>query len=446
MCDIRSAASCCYLGFRGQPFSPLRNVLLLIMLLSGVSASSAGAEDNDLTCSTPVSTVPAAATSASSSSATTGASTSDAGKITTDPSQLDLKLFSEGQSAVLSIRNDTASEIGAINISSLGLLDGKTGRPLPFSARIDKDKTSLKPHERTDCTFHLHSLSFAGLYTGTLRVQAGGRETLVPITLRMRGPWLPVWNGFPLTILTGVFLGGWCVSLLLDNWYTNRLPRVQQVLLLREEQAAMSNFLTQLASWEDKNKGATLPKTAAIVAFDRSDLGTTLTQANTISLLELQQNEARFALACHLNDELWTALQVAGAKVPKAAIPIIVAQIDSLARPTDTVQYRNSLLQILTSPLPAGAAIAVGQTAADTPGVDLTKISSSTLRGRVRVMDVVKSLVLAVLTWITAYSFYYYPNPSFGGVIDYLTVFVWAVGLTTTGSQLVSTIRKPTAG
>ena len=58
-----------------------------------------------------------------------------------------------------------------------------------------------------------------------------------------------------------------------------------------------------------------------------------------------------------------------------------------------------------------------------------------------------KALVLAIATWITAFSFYYYPNPSFGGVLDYLTIFVWALGLTTTGSQLIGSIRKPsTAG
>lgn len=340
-----------------QRFPTLRSVFLFALYCGFASAASA--DDHSLTCSHPVQTVPSAPAPATQQPSgpppVANSIRTDVGKITTDPLQFDLKLFSGHQSATVSIENDTSSDIDEIDISSLGLLDGKTGRLVPFLPKIgtlsdlNGAKTNLKIHERTDCTFQLPSSNYAGIYTGTLRIQASGRETTVPLTLRTRGPLLPCWNGFPLLTLTGVFLVGWGLSVLLDNWYTAGLPRVQQVLLLREQQAAMSNFLAELASWENKYKSV-LPKTGAVVAFDKSDLDTALLQANVIPLLELQQDEQRFALACHLNDELWTALQVAGEKVPAPALPTVVGQLDGLMRGTDPSSYRNSLLQILTSP------------------------------------------------------------------------------------------------
>jgi hypothetical protein len=431
----------------------LRFAGLLLALCFGPASTSVRADDHALRCAAPVqtapstpvaSTAPSAGTSASAPSSGSGPSANpaknDSGKIATDPLQFDLKLFSGNESATLSIQNDTSTEINEIDISSLGLLDGKTGRRVPFVSKTDQ--LNLKPHERTDCTFALPSSNFAGTHTGTLRVQGAGREALVPLTLRTRGPLLTCWNGFPLTILTAVFLIGWGLSLILDRWYSTGLPRVQQVLLLREQQTAMSNFLTQLSSWE-KNYKSGLPKTAAVVAFDKSDLDAVLIQVNSTPLLELQQDEQRFSLGCRLNDELWTALQIAGLKVPSQALPTVVGQLDGLARGTDPSSYRAALLQILTSPLPSGAAIALGQTAAGITGIDLSKTTSAKLRERILAMDFVKAFVLAIATWITAFSVYYYSNPSFGGVLDYLTVFVWALGLTTTGSQLISSIRKP---
>jgi hypothetical protein len=156
----------------------------------------------------------------------------------------------------------------------------------------------------------------------------------------------------------------------------------------------------------------------------------------------LQQDEQRFDLACRLNDEFWTALQIAQQTRPNE-LARLALEMDALARGNDPAAYRTALLQILTAPPPpAAAAAAVAPVAAPALGADLSSITSASLHHRIAVMDWLKACVLGVAVWITAFSVYYYPNPSFGSVVDYLTLFIWALGLTSTGAQLISGVKK----
>lgn len=362
-------------------------------------------------------------------------------KLGVDPTQLDVKIYSADDTATITVQNSTATAIEELRFSSLGLLDGKAGVRIPAWNWGIKLGAPLKPNERTDCTFRLPTSNDAGAFTGVMRVQAGGREVSVPLTLRMRGPYLPYWGGLPLLLLTAVFACGWGLSLWLDNWYTNRLPRVQQVLLLREQQEALDNFLCELTAWE-KGKGK-VSRAVATATFDKSDVETTLKRVNSIDLASLQQAVQRFDLGCRLNDEFWTALQIAKETLPNN-LPQISMQLDLVVRGADPAAYRSALLQTLTTPINpmAAAAVAPGMVVA-TGGADLSNASSAGLHRQVSAMDKLKACVLAVVVWITAFTVYYYPNPSFGSVIDYLTLFIWALGLTTTGAQLIGSVRRP---
>jgi hypothetical protein len=178
-------------------------------------------------------------------------------------------------------------------------------------------------------------------------------------------------------------------------------------------------------------------------AFDHSEVDTALKQASNLPINDLQQLSTRFVLATRLNDEFWTALQIAKLKVLPANLPQTVARLDAAPRTADVVAYRTSLLQVLTAPLTAPpAAAAATAILASLQGIDLSGVSSASLRQRIFVMDVVKWLILAMLVLFTAYTVYYLPNPAFGTLQDYLTLLIWALGLSTTGSQVVRSIHK----
>jgi hypothetical protein len=183
-------------------------------------------------------------------------------------------------------------------------------------------------------------------------------------------------------------------------------------------------------------------KTDTVTAFDKSELETLLVNVNAKSLIDLQQAAQRFALGCTMNDELWTALQIADAKIPPGNVVPMAIQLDGVARGSDPVAYRAALLGVLTTPTPvAPATVPIAN--AFGGGLNLSKATASNLHIRVAVMDYAKLAVLGVVVWITAYTVYYWPNPSFGSALDYLTLFLWSLGLTTTGSQMVSGIRRP---
>jgi hypothetical protein len=411
---------------------------LLPIVFCCISLAAGARAAESLQCTEPVPAAPVAATPTGSEQP----KASPSEKIVVDPTQLDIKVYSADDTATVTIQNSTATAVDELRFSSLGLLDGKAGGRIPAWNWGVKLGASLKPNERTDCTFRMPTSNDAGAFTGIMRVQGGGHDVSVPLTLRMRGPYLPYWNGFPLLLLTAVFLCGWSLSLWLDNWYTNRLPRVQQVLLLREQQEALNNFLSELTTWE-KNGNGKVSRAVGTATFDKSDVETTLKRVNSIDLVSLQQAVQRFDSACRLNDEFWTALQIAKQTLPNN-LPQISTQLDLVVRGTDPNLYRPALLQVLTTPIMtmATAAVAPGLVVSS-GGADLSKATSAGLHRRVFAMDALKACVLAVVVWITAFTVYYYPNPSFGSVIDYLTLFIWALGLTTTGAQLMGSVRRP---
>lgn len=301
----------------------------------------------------------------------------------------------------------------------------------------------LKPGERSDCTFYPPTSEYAGTYVGTLRIQASGHETTVPMTVRTRGPFSPSWRGFPLLFLTLTFLVGWGVSLLMNNWYTNNLPRVQVVLLLKEEQKALSGFLKELTAWQEKN-GVAMVAARAQATFDRNGIDTLLKGGNGASVVDLQQAQQRFHLACSLNDELWTGLQIAKETFESTDLPGVARQLDQVPRTSDPSAYRAALLKFLTAVTPtAGPSAAQLPVAAAIISPNLSTVSSTTLHEEIRVMDGTRALVVGFVAWSTAYVAYYRPNPSFGTAVDYIVLFIWALGLTTTGAQLVAGIRKP---
>lgn len=363
------------------------------------------------------------------------------GKLSLDSSQLDVKLLSPGDTFSLSVINQTAAQIDKLQFSSPGLLDGKTGQRIPAFQSELVGANSLGPTQRAVCTITTPTSDHAGAYTGTLYVDGGGYEANVPLTIRMRGPFISGWSKWPLALMTIVFLLGWGISLVLDRWYTTDLPRVQQVVSLRDAQTALSGFLDRLTAWE-KDQNVSLTKTDAVTAFDISELDTLLVKVNAESLSDLQQASQRFGLSCSLNDELLTALEFAKAKIPKANIPQVAQLLDAVVRGTDPSAYRAALLQVLTTPLPP-AAVAPANVPAFNAGIDLSSANASTLHERIVLMDYMKLAVLGVVIWMTAYTVTYGPNPSFGTSLDYLTLFLWSLGLTTTGSQLVSGVRKP---
>jgi hypothetical protein len=367
-----------------------------------------------------------------------------AGKLSIDPTQIDLKVFDD-ETASLSVVNLASTPVQRLRFSTLELFDGKTGQHI---SAYDWDtilETPLGTNQRMDCHLVLNLSNHAGAYTGTLRIDAdNGYNATAPLTIRIRGPYFPVWRDLPLICLTLVFGLGWGLSMGLDYWFTVRWPLLEEVVVLKQVQEAFGTFLANVATWETNNQ-ITLINTDIAVAYDKSDLDTLLLNPGGKTVADLQQSVERFATSSALNDEFYTALQIASAKIPKASLSAVATQLDNVNRNQPISAYRVALLAVLKPPVAAVAPAAVAPAAgpAFQPGTNLSKATAANLHQRAVLMDHLKTLVLALVVWLTAYTVYYAPNPSFGTAVDYIALFLWSLGLTATGSQIVNSVKKP---
>jgi hypothetical protein len=179
-----------------------------------------------------------------------------------------------------------------------------------------------------------------------------------------------------------------------------------------------------------------MPKTKTSVAFAMGEIDSALTTNDTSNISGLQALQQRSDLISQLNDRLWIAMQIAQTTSdPKPYARLL----DNVPRGTDVNLYEEALKQVLTSPPPAQDATAV---ATQVNLGCLSNTTSANLHKKIRMMDTVKAVLVGVIVWISAFSLFYYPNASFGSVVDYISLFLWAVGLTATGSQLVSSVHK----
>ena len=352
----------------------------------------------------------------------------------------------DGSAASLSVVNQTSTVIRKLSVSTSVLLDGKTGERIPATAwEADFDATApLSPNQRTDCRLPLTLSNHAGAYTGTLRIDGdSGFEGNLPLTIRIRGPYFPVWRDLPLIFLTIVFGVGWSLSMTLDYWFTVKRPLLDQVVTLKQIQTALAIFLSNLAKWEQKN-GITLINTDIAVTYDKSDLDGLLLNLASKTVADMQQAVERFTTSSALNDEFYTAIELSVTKIPLANLAALAKQLDAVSRNQSVAAYRTALLSVLTAPPAAPALAAIAPPAfAFQPGGNLSKATVASLHRRAVLMDWLKMFVVAVVVWLTAYTVYYAPNPSFGTSLDYIALFLWCLGLTATGSQIISTVPKP---
>ena len=182
------------------PGFPVACVILMIVVWA-LCASTIHAETQAVTCSTPpVALAPSTAQGAA------------LGKLTTDPTQKDVKVFELPGAVRFSVINQTSKPIQTLTFSSLGFEDGKTNEtiPTPNWKPFDFRSTPLGVNQRTECTIDLPTSNHAGAFTGTLRIDDGNAfEAIVPLTIRIRGPYFPVSRDLPLVFLTIVFIAGW---------------------------------------------------------------------------------------------------------------------------------------------------------------------------------------------------------------------------------------------
>jgi hypothetical protein len=184
-----------------------------------------------------------------------------------------------------------------------------------------------------------------------------------------------------------------------------------------------------------------LPKTEVWLQLTIQSLGDELRSVDSLSQDQLTNDVQQYALAVGTISLFWSVVQVAMNRWGNQPdqLQLATAAIDGVPRPAsapDLNQYRSQLLAALP--------VSLGKD----PSVEAQVQSVSRLwtpegvQRKIKIMALLYQVVIWATVFFTAYQAYFAHNLAFGTLSDYIVLFVWSLGLTQTGSQIVSRVHK----
>jgi hypothetical protein len=305
-----------------------------------------------------------------------------------------------------------------------------------------EDPGDINPGQEKEFTAAIPQPTLAGTYTGNLNVTANKSERKsISVSVQTRGPnfkgyWLP----FVLFLIV-LFLTWW-LSTYLEEWFGpgGNLERAQAVLSFKKSQTDAAELARTLTQWE-KDRPAKVPKTQAGLAELSAELALAIKNADATSSTDLKNEAQRFATEAMAKNIFLTVLQTAtGQFTDPDKLKAVATKLDevTLPYPLDLNGYRASLRKVL-----AEAITAEGLGGASSLTADVTKLSPEDIKAKIKRMAWLYRLAIGIVIFVTAYQTLYFPNKAFGTSIDYIVVFLWALGLTQTGKAIVAKVTTP---
>ncbi|MEO8379885.1 MAG: hypothetical protein ABI779_09505 [Acidobacteriota bacterium] len=271
---------------------------------------------------------------------------------------------------------------------------------------------------------------YAGAYGGAVNISAnGGEPKAVQLTLRTRGPNGKWWC--PLLIFILVVLAGAAAAKIFEHFYGSGggLTRARALLSLDASRAMLGDLAVWLRTSPVKDQ---LHRTGKALADDLTDLTEILSTATRRTSADLE------TFASQIGERIAKrrALQSAVAYAKHA--PTIAGLLDAVPTEADVKAYRDGLNRVL-SDQPEAENAQGGTDRLAQPRV------SDPVRGARKALLFLPKLryvVWMLLVLSTAYAMFYATRCSFGTRVDYITVFLWALGLTQAGFAIIGEARS----
>jgi hypothetical protein len=299
--------------------------------------------------------------------------------------------------------------------------------------------------------FQAPSLPFAGTYTGTAVIRYnGGKRVTLPLTVITRGPTLKVFHWLPLVLFLLVVALSSGLSLVAESWFGagGGLARSQAIVALADAERALVESGRELAKVAAEAGAAQkliqLPVTAQNIERTQSaarDARQSIDPSRDFASALVLVRSGQLAASALVAD-----LKSAWRAISAAEIQTLCQAIEALPWPTDQATletYRTGTRKEIDAALqrsrPA-AAPGAPQPASPMLGAQDTR-SIGYFRQRVHLMLLVNRLTIGLVVLLTAYTTFYAPKPAFGLSTDYIALFLWGLGLTQAGAQIVARAR-----
>jgi hypothetical protein len=348
---------------------------------------------------------------------------------------------------LIRVKNTGRVAIKTLSISSSDLLDSETQRRLVLPEQVkDFGSAPLEPSRETEFSFKVMQPFWAGLYVGTLDVVANGREhQLIAFTLRTRGP-APVRNTYwiPFLLFVATLLLGYMLSTILERWFNlGGLQRAEALRSLQKAERELSRIATQVEVWGANHPAGVFAKTRIRLQQSLKELLELQRRIPDLTNDELVAETKRFALTATLAGVFESAVNVALTQWPTEPdkLNAMLRLLDDVDPGTDPNSYRTSLRAVLDNP-PGQARTAAEANRFDARAALPDMPSPADLEKQIKRMAQLERAVAALVVFIMAYQLFYAKDFAFGTLLDYLGVFLWSLGLTQMGTQLIARARS----
>jgi hypothetical protein len=362
-------------------------------------------------------------------------------------SKIDAVIMSgQPTNADLIVSNIGKEKITKVVFSSIDLEDSTTHRRADFGP-AQSLSIELEPGGEQLVALTLPRPSYAGTYIGTLNVIANERvRKSIPLSVITRGPTFGRWNWLPFVLFFLTLLVGYLLSIYLEQWFgLGGLERAQALVTLERANSDLVKTLEKVRAWEKAHPGIELDAAKVRADGEQRELSEILEHPNRHSNDELKANVSRFTTSAAAGTILYLKVETATGQwhTIEKLKPVIDA-LDAVPFPAaaDGVdKYRAALDKVFTDHvntqtlLPAGAPMPSSEILSE-------RVSAEQLEIKIERMNLLKRFVVAVVVLIMGYMTLYWKDPDFGTLPDYFAVLLWALGLSTTGTSILTSAKS----
>lgn len=286
-------------------------------------------------------------------------------------------------------------------------------------------KVAIAPGEHKTVSLQFDQPSHAGDYSAIFEVTADGSQPVsVTAIVRTRGPRALFW--FLLLVAVGA-----AIAHALEAFFGTGGGQVKSRALLSLH--SVSDALKPLVTWAGDNK---LEQSKLRIASDLSRIESVVRNASTTAPATLEQEAQGFAEALEKRRRLHQKVEYAKANNKAGKLP----DLDKVEDSGTADAYDARLTAVLNAPDVTLESTLPPPTAADQKAAE--EKDKKRIRRRLLLFDVLRWLTLAIVSILTAFLALYYGKCSFGSAMDYITTFLWGLGLTQAGNALIGEARS----
>jgi hypothetical protein len=345
------------------------------------------------------------------------------------------------------VRNTGKVTITSLQITSSTLVDAINHHMVQLSP-LDQN-LNLPPNHSVDLDFDLPKPTFAGTYAGTVVIAANQLyEKNVSLTLQTRGPFGDLF-AVPFFLFVLVIFLGFSLSAVLDAWFgSGGLARAEAYISLKTSEQTLAKQIDSISQWKSKlpvlNPAIDVPKAVLWLPQSLHQLQDAWLTYPERPVAEATADAQIFAIRAAGANLLWSTILTATKQwetSPEKLRDVCLA-LDKVPLPetsTDVQRYRRDLTNALvsaTQQVTTQAAVARQQAE---PGGS----SVRALRDKIRRMTALYQAIVWTVVFVTGYLSFYAGHFAFGTLADYFALFLWAIGLTSTGTQIITRVHKP---